>query len=45
MFFADHMLIIVAFWTIFDLSLTCKGDLKVDVHQEDIVLCLVYVLN
>ena len=39
---ADHFLTLFAHWARFDLSLTCKGDLKVDAHHsvEDVGLCL-----
>ena len=38
----DHMLTLTAFWAGFDLSLTCKGDTRMDAHHsaEDIALCL-----
>lgn len=38
----DHMLELFAFWGYFDLSVTAKGDLKVDIHHtnEDIGIVL-----
>ena len=40
--FADHMLTLLAFWSGFDLQLTCRGDLEVDAHHslEDAAICL-----
>lgn len=40
--FADHMLNLLAFWAGFDLTLTCTGDVQVDMHHslEDSGLCL-----
>jgi len=40
--FADHMLHLLTFWTDFDMSLTCVGDLQVDAHHslEDMGLTL-----
>ncbi|MFW6324449.1 MAG: imidazoleglycerol-phosphate dehydratase HisB [Desulfovibrionales bacterium] len=40
--FADHMLTLLGYWAGFDLKVTCRGDLEVDVHHslEDIGLCL-----
>lgn len=40
--FADHMLTLLAFWSGFDLQLTCRGDLEVDAHHslEDVAICL-----
>jgi imidazoleglycerol-phosphate dehydratase len=45
--FADHMLHLLTFWARFDLSITCVGDLQVDVHHslEDIGLTLGQALN
>jgi imidazoleglycerol-phosphate dehydratase len=45
--FADHMLTLFAFWSGFDLDLTCKGDLEIDSHHtlEDIGLCLGQALS
>jgi imidazoleglycerol-phosphate dehydratase len=38
----DHMLELFAFWGLFDLEITAKGDLKVDIHHtnEDIGIVL-----
>jgi imidazoleglycerol-phosphate dehydratase len=40
--FLDHMLELFAFWGFFDLEITAKGDLKVDIHHtnEDIGIVL-----
>jgi imidazoleglycerol-phosphate dehydratase len=40
--FLDHMLELFAFWGFFDLEISAKGDLKVDIHHtnEDIGLVL-----
>jgi imidazoleglycerol-phosphate dehydratase len=40
--FLDHMLELFAFWGFFDLAITAKGDLKVDIHHtnEDIGIVL-----
>lgn len=40
--FFDHMLTSLAFWAGWDLNLTCKGDLQVDIHHtvEDVALAL-----
>ena len=40
--FLDHMLELFAFWGFFDLEVSAKGDLKVDIHHtnEDIGLVL-----
>jgi imidazoleglycerol-phosphate dehydratase len=40
--FLDHMLELFAFWGFFDLDISAKGDLKVDIHHtnEDIGLVL-----
>jgi len=40
--FFDHMLTTLAFWSGWDLSLTCKGDLHIDTHHtvEDVGLAL-----
>lgn len=40
--FADHMLTLLAFWSGWDLEVSCNGDTYVDAHHslEDIGLCL-----
>jgi len=40
--FFDHMLTSLAFWAGWDLNLSCKGDLQVDIHHtvEDVALAL-----
>jgi imidazoleglycerol-phosphate dehydratase len=40
--FLDHMLTLFAFHGLFDLKLSVKGDLEVDIHHtnEDIAICL-----
>lgn len=40
--FLDHMLELFAFWGFFDLDITAKGDLKIDIHHtnEDIGIVL-----
>lgn len=40
--FADHMLHLLSFWAVFDLNLTCAGDLHIDAHHslEDVGLTL-----
>lgn len=40
--FLDHMLTLLAFHGLFDLTLRAKGDLRVDVHHtnEDVAICL-----
>ena len=40
--FLDHMLELFAFWGFFDLDISAKGDLKVDIHHtnEDIGIAL-----
>ncbi len=40
--FLDHMLELLAFWGHFDLEITAKGDLKVDIHHtnEDVGIFL-----
>ncbi len=40
--FLDHMLELFAFWGLFDLEVSAKGDLKVDIHHtnEDIGIVL-----
>jgi len=40
--FLDHMLELFAFWGLFDLEITAKGDLKVDIHHtnEDVGIAL-----
>lgn len=40
--FLDHMLELFAFWGYFDLDITAKGDLKIDIHHtnEDIGIVL-----
>ena len=40
--FFDHMITSLAFWAGWDLNLSCKGDLQVDIHHtvEDVALAL-----
>lgn len=40
--FLDHMLTLFTFHGLFDLTITAKGDLKVDTHHtnEDVAICL-----
>ena len=43
--FLDHMLDLWAFHGLFNLKLTCKGDLEIDAHHttEDIALSLIHI--
>jgi imidazoleglycerol-phosphate dehydratase len=40
--FADHMLGLLAFWSGFDVTVKCQGDMEIDAHHslEDVGLCL-----